>query len=146
MNTAATKSRATGALLTGAIVALTLSTGYIHFTLGGLLFTLNALGYAGLAVAIVVGAAAPHPLIARFSWLPRLGLMGYAATTIVGWAIMGPYFSLAYIAKAIEVGLITLLVVDSIRVYGSPVAMVRYAFASVFGEAVEAESGTAVRA
>jgi hypothetical protein len=94
----------------------------------------------------VVGAAAPHPLIARFSWLPRLGLMGYAATTIVGWAIMGPYFSLAYIAKAIEVGLITLLVVDSIRVYGSPVAMVRYAFASVFGEAVEAESGTAVRA
>ncbi len=127
------KSRASGALLTAAIVGLTLSTAYIHFTLGSLLFLLNSLGYVGLAVLIVVGAAAPHPLIARFSWMPRLGLMGYAAATIVGWAIMGPYFSLAYIAKAIEVGLITLLVVDSIRVYGSPVAMVRHAFSTVFG-------------
>jgi len=133
MNAAVTRSRATGALLTVAIVGLTLSTAYIHSTLGGLLFTLNAVGYVVAAVAIVVGAAAPHPLIDRFSWLPRLGLMGYAMVTIVGWAIQGPYYSTAYIAKAIEVGLITLLVVDSFRVYGSPMAMVRAAFASVFG-------------
>ncbi len=133
MNAAVTRSRATGALLTVAIVGLTLSTAYIHSTLGGLLFTLNAIGYVAAAVAIVVGAAAPHPLIDRFSWLPRMGLMGYAAVTIVGWAIQGPYYSTAYIAKAIEVGLITLLVVDSFRVYGSPMAMVRAAFASVFG-------------
>lgn len=138
MNAAATKSRTAGATLTAAIVALTLATGYIHFTLGGLLFTLNALGYAGLAAAIVVGAATPHPLIARFSWMPRLGLMGYAATTIIGWAIMGPYFSLAYIAKGIEVALIGLLIVDSVRVYGSPLAMVREAFASVFGRRAQA--------
>ena len=133
MNAAVTRSRATGALLTVAIVGLTLSTAYIHSTLGGLLFTLNAVGYVVAAVAIVVGAAAPHPLIDRFSWLPRIGLMGYAMVTIVGWAIQGPYYSTAYIAKAIEVGLITLLVVDSFRVYGSPMAMVRAAFASVFG-------------
>ncbi|HEX5396286.1 MAG TPA: hypothetical protein VFX74_04255 [Candidatus Limnocylindria bacterium] len=137
MNTAATKSRATGALLTAAIVTLALTTGYIHSTLGGLLFTLNALGYAAAAVAIVIGAAAPHPFIARFSWLPRLGLIGYAATTIGAWVVMGPYFSTAYIAKAVEVGLITLLVVDSIRVYGSPMGMIRQAFASVFGRSAE---------
>lgn len=138
MNAAVTRSRATGALLTVAIVGLTLSTAYIHSTLGGLLFTLNAVGYVAAAVAIVVGAAAPHPLIDRFSWLPRIGLMGYAAVTIVGWAIQGPYYSTAYIAKAIEVGLITLLVVDSVRVYGSPMAMVRAAFASVFPRRAEA--------
>jgi hypothetical protein len=137
VNTAATKSRATGALLTAAIVTLALTTGYIHSTLGGLLFTLNALGYAAAAVAIVIGAAAPHPFIARFSWLPRLGLIGYAATTIGAWVVMGPYFSTAYIAKAVEVGLITLLVVDSIRVYGSPMGMIRQAFASVFGRSAE---------
>ena len=34
-----------------AIVALALTTGYIHYTLGGLLFTLNALGYLTAAVA-----------------------------------------------------------------------------------------------
>ncbi len=140
MKTAATKSRATGALLTAAIVGLTLSTAYIHSTLGGLLFTLNAIGYVAAAVAIVVGAAAPHPFIARFSWLPRIGLIGYAMVAIVAWAVQGPYYSTAYIAKAIEVGLIALLVVDSVRVYGSPMAMVRAAFASVFGQPAEAGS------
>ncbi len=137
MNAVVTKSRAAGVVLTTAIVALTLSTAYIHSTLGGLLFTLNALGYLAAAVAIVIGAAAPHPFIARFSWLPRLGLMGYAATTIVAWAVMGPYFTLAYIAKAIEVVLISLLVVDSVRVYGSPLAMIRQGLATVLGGAAQ---------
>lgn len=141
MNAVVTKSRATGVVLTTAIVALTLSTAYIHSTLGGLLFTLNALGYVAAAVAIVIGAAAPHPFIARFSWLPRLGLMGYAAATIVGWAIMGPYFTLAYIAKAIEVVLISLLVADSVRVYGSPLAMIRQGLATVFGSAAQPSRG-----
>jgi hypothetical protein len=134
------KSRASGAVLTVAIVGLTAATAYIHYSLGGLLFLMNALGYAGLAAAIVVGAAAPHPLIARFSWMPRLGLMGYTATTIVGWAVMGPYFWLAYVAKSIEVGLIVLLILDSVRVYGSPVGMVRQAFASVFGRPAPASA------
>ena len=79
-----------GALLTVAIVALTLSTAYIHSTLGGMLFTLNAIGYALLAVAIVVGAAAPWPIVVRFSWLPRVGLFGFALATIIGWMVMGP--------------------------------------------------------
>ena len=77
-------------------------TGYIHSTLGGLLFTLNAIGYLTAAVAMVI----PLALAVRFRWVVRLGLIGYAATTIVGWAIQGPYYTTAYIAKAIEVALI----------------------------------------
>ena len=127
------ESHAFGAALTVAIVALTLTTGYIHLGLGGLLFTLNALGYAGLAALYVIGSVAPHPVVARFSWFPRVALAGYAAVTIVAWLIQGPYFQLAYIAKGVEITLIGLIVIDVFRVYGSPVAMVRHAVASVFG-------------
>jgi hypothetical protein len=124
-------SRAFGAVLTASIVALALTTGYVHAGLGGLLFTLNAIGYLGLAALYVVGNAAPHPLIARFSWLPRVALAGYAALTIVAWAIQGPYFPLAYFAKGVEVALIGLIVVDVYRVYGGLVPMVRSAVAAI---------------
>jgi hypothetical protein len=104
-----------------AIVGLTLGTAYIHSTLGGLLFTLNAVGYVVAAIAVVV----PLGLAIRFRWFVRLGLMGYAATAIVAWAVQGPYFSTAYIAKAIEVALITLLAVDFVRMDGNPVNVVK---------------------
>jgi uncharacterized integral membrane protein len=129
--TPTTSRSAFGAVLTAVIVALTLATAYIHLSLGGLLFTLNGLGYVGLAALIVIGAAAPHPLVARFSWFPRVALAGYALATIVGYFIVGPYFTLGYIAKAIEVALIGVLVVDAARVYGSPAGLVRSAFDSV---------------
>ena len=125
------RSRAAGAVLTAAIVGLTLATAYIHSTLGGLLFTLNALGYLGLAALIVIGAAAPTTLIERFSWFPRVALLGYTLMTIVGYLVMGPYFTLGFIAKGIEVALVTLLVIDIIRVYGSPMGFVRAALESV---------------
>jgi hypothetical protein len=120
-------------VLTAGIIGLALTTGYIHFGLGGLLFTLNGLGYAGLAVLYVIGSAASQPVIARFSWFPRVAMAGYAGLTIVAWAIQGPYFPLAYLAKGVEVALIGLVLIDVIRVYGSPFAMVRSAFASIFG-------------
>ncbi len=125
------QSRAFGAVLTAAIVGLTAATAYIHLGLGGLLFTLNGLGYLGLAALIVIGAATPMPIVQRFSWFPRVALMGYAAMTIAGYLIMGPYFTLGFIAKGIEVALIALLIVDIFRVYGSPMAMVRTALDSV---------------
>jgi hypothetical protein len=104
-----------------AIVALALATGYIHYTLGGLLFTLNAAGYAVAAVAMII----PLALAVRFRWVIRLGLIGYAATAIVMWAIQGPYYSTAYIAKGIEVALIVLLAVEFARHDGNPVNVVR---------------------
>ena len=124
------RSRPFGFALTAAIVGLTLATGYIHLGLGGLLFTLNALGYAGLAGLILIGGAAPIPMVERFSWFPRVALIGYTAMTIAGYLVMGPYFTLGWIAKGIEVALITLLVVDVIRVYRSPMGLVRAAVAS----------------
>ena len=125
------RSRATGAVLTAAIVGLTAATAYIHLGLGGLLFTLNGLGYVGLAGLIVIGAAAPFALADRFSWFPRVALMGYTAMTIAGYLIMGPYFTLGFIAKGIEVALIALLAVDIFRVYGTPMGLVRTAIDSV---------------
>ena len=116
-----TPFRASDVVIRAAIVALALATGYIHSTLGGLLFTLNALGYVVAAVAVIV----PLGLAIRFRWFVRLGLMGYAATAIAAWAIQGPYYSTAYIAKAIEVVLITLLAVDFARMDGNPVNVVK---------------------
>ena len=110
-----------------AIVALTLATAYIHLTLGGLLFTLNAAGYAVAAVAMI----APLALAVRFRWVVRLGLIGYALTTILGWAIQGPYYQTAYIAKAIEVALIVLVAVDFARMDGNPVTVVKRELASL---------------
>jgi hypothetical protein len=108
------------------IVGLTLATGYIHSTLGGPLFTLNAIGYGVAAVAMVI----PLGIAIRFRWLVRLGLMGYAATAIVAWYLIGPRYDIAYVAKAIEVGLIGLLAVDFVRHDGNPIALLRRRFRS----------------
>jgi hypothetical protein len=125
------RSRAASVVLTLAIVVLTAATAYIHLGLGGVLFTLNGLGYLGLAGLIVIGAAAPFAMVERFSWFPRAALIGYTAMTIAGYLIMGPYFSLGFIAKGIEVALIAVLVVDVFRVYGSPMGLIRNALESV---------------
>src|SRR3970282_888370 len=73
------RDRAAIALVVGAVV-LTLATAFIHLTLGGplwLLFRMNAVGYAVLAVALVV----PIGLADRFRWLIRLALLGFVAGT-----------------------------------------------------------------
>jgi hypothetical protein len=120
------------------IVGLALATGYIHSTLGGLLFTLNAVGYAVAAIAIVI----PLALAVRFRWVIRLGLMGYAVTTILGWALQGPFYTTAYIAKGIEVALIVAVAIDFARHDGSPVAVIRRELAA-FGSFVARARGTA---
>lgn len=65
------------------------------------------------------------------SWFPRIALIGYAGLTIAAYLVMGPYFSVGFIAKGIEAALILLLAVDVIRVYGSPVGLARTAVESV---------------
>lgn len=109
------------------IVALTLGTAYIHSTLGGLLFTLNAAGYVVAAIAVVI----PLAIAVRFRWIVRVGLIGYAATAIVAWAVMGPYYTTAYVAKAIEVALIVTLAIDFARHDGNPVGVVRRELAAL---------------
>ena len=114
-----------------AIVALTLTTAYLHLSLGGLLFTLNAIGYAAFALAMLLIATVPHPLVRSFDWAPRTGLAAYTATTIVAYLVIGPHFGLGWIAKAIEVAILALLLADVLRAYGSPLGLVRAALASV---------------
>ena len=118
-------------VLRSAIVALTIATGVIHLTLGGLLFTLNGLGYLTAAIAMAV----PLELAIRYRGVVRLGLIGYATTTIVGWYLMGPRYETAYVAKAIEVALIALLAIEIRRLDGSPVAIVRRALGDVVAAA-----------
>jgi hypothetical protein len=112
-----------GVALRGGIVALTAATAAIHFSLGGLLFLANAAGYATLAVAMVL----PIALFADRRWLVRVALMGFTATTIVGWLLIGPRFPLAYVDKAIEVALIALLTVEVYRYDGGPLGIARNA-------------------
>jgi hypothetical protein len=112
-------TRLTTLALTGAIVELTLTTAYIHFSLGGTLFLLNAAGYVALAAAVAFTALVPHPFLARLAWLPRLGLAGYTLLTIGAYLVVGPYFALGWVAKAIEVAILILLAADTIRRYGS---------------------------
>ena len=99
-------------VLTVAIVELTLTTAYIHFSLGGTLFTLNAAGYLALAVALIITSLWPVGLIGRLAWVPRVALAAYTVATIVGYLVMGPYFALGWIAKAVEVAILTLLAAD----------------------------------
>lgn len=109
-------------ILRTAVIALTLATAAIHARLGGLLFLANAVGYTVLAAAMVV----PGPL-GRVRWLVRLGLIGFAAATIVGWYLVGPRFGLAYLDKAIEVALIGVLGLELWVVDGGPIQIARQA-------------------
>jgi hypothetical protein len=131
--------RAADAILRTAIVALALATGYIHATLGGPLFTLNAIGYVVGATAMV----APLPIASRFRWIVRIGLAGYAASTITAWAIQGPFYSTAYIAKAIELALIVALAIDFVRFDGDPVSLIRRELRAAFARPGGTASGSA---
>jgi hypothetical protein len=97
------------------ILELTVATALIHLSLGGALFTLDALGYLGLGAAYLASAVLPMGVVRRLAWLPRLGLAGYALLTIVAYIVMGPYITLGWIAKGIELAIIGLVAVDLLR-------------------------------
>jgi hypothetical protein len=103
-------------VLRGIVVACTLATAFIHASLGGILFTANAAGYLVLALALL----APLAAVRRVRWLVRLALLGFTATTVVGWLFMGARFPLAYLDKAIELALMTLLAADLWLADGGP--------------------------
>lgn len=104
------------------VVGLTLATAAIHASLGGLLFLANAVAYATFAVAMVV----PGPL-GRVRWLVRLALLGFTAATIGGWVLFGARFSLAYLDKGIELGLMAAIAFEVWRLDGGPIGIVRQA-------------------
>lgn len=93
------------------IVALTLGTAFIHLSLNfpdpG--FILNGLGYLTLLAALYL----PVPRIARYRGVVRWLLIGYAALTILLWILLGDRTAIGYTAKAIEVALIALLLLEA---------------------------------
>ena len=107
-------------LLHATVVVLTLATAAIHASLGGVMFTANAVGYTVLAVAMVAPGAA-----SRWRWLTRLTLIGFTAATIGGWVAFGARFDLAYLDKAIEGALIGGLLIEMWRSDGGPVGVYR---------------------
>ena len=99
-------------LLTGVILELTIATAYIHLTLGGTLFLLNGLGYLALGTAYLAAAVLPQPAIRRLGWLPRGALAAFASVTIVAYLVTGPYFTLGWLTKGIELAIVMLVVAD----------------------------------
>ena len=99
-------------LLTGVILELTLATAIIHLSLGGTLFLLNAAGYLGLGAAYLVAAVVPMPVVRRLGWLPRVGLAAFVSVTIVAYLVIGPYFTLGWVTKGIEVAIVMLVIAD----------------------------------
>ena len=108
----APSSRLAAGVMLLVILELTVATALIHLSLGGVLFTLNGLGYLGLATVYLAAALIPMPLVRRYSWLPRVGLAAYAAVTIGAYLVIGPYFTLGWITKGIELAIIGLVTVD----------------------------------
>jgi hypothetical protein len=118
--------------LRAGIVVLALATAWIHASLGGTLFLLNASGYMTLAAAMVV----PGPL-GRLRPLARIGLLAFTVVTIAAWVAFGARFELAYIDKAIEVILVTLLALEIQVEDGGPVGLARE-IGSLAGDAASA--------
>ena len=116
-------------LLRVAIVVLTLSTAYIHYTLGGLMFLANAVGYLVLGVAMI----APIALASSYRWLIRAALIVFALMTIGGWMMFGARIFLGYLDKAIEIALIALLFVEMFRYDGGPLAVAKRGWELLMG-------------
>jgi hypothetical protein len=119
------RSDALSVALRIAIVALTLSTAYIHYTLGGMMFMANAAGFLVLGVAMIL----PLALASRYRWLVRAALILFALATIGGWLMFGARYSTGYLATGIEVALVVLLGIEMMRYDGGPMAVIQKGWA-----------------
>ena len=101
----------TDAALRAGIVLLTLATAVIHLQLAfpDPVFILNGLGYLALLAALYL------PQLASYRNLVRWILVGYAALTVLLWILVGARTPIGYIDKAIEVALISLLLLEARR-------------------------------
>lgn len=96
-----------------AIIALTIATAAIHFTLvfPSALFILNGLGYLALLAALYL----PIPGLPFDRDRVRWALIGYTAFTLIAWLLTGSRIPIAYVDKIIEAALIVLLVLKGTK-------------------------------
>ena len=101
----------TDTVLRAGIALLTLGTALIHLQLNfpDPVFILNGLGYLTLLAALYL------PQLARYRNVVRWVLIGYAALTILLWILIGARTPIGYIDKAIEIALISLLLLEARR-------------------------------
>ena len=97
-------------LLTGVILELTLATAIVHLNLGGTLFLLNGIGY--LALGAIYLASTAWPAARRHALLPKAALAAFASVTIAAYLVTGPYFTLGWVTKGIEIAIVTLVAAD----------------------------------
>jgi hypothetical protein len=115
-----TRTRADIALRV-AVAALAVANGYIHSQLGGLMFTLNAVGFVVLAFALV----APVWPAPQVRWLTRLAVAGFAAATAAGWFLFGARYDMGYISFALDITILAVVAADSFIADGSPITIAK---------------------
>jgi len=103
------------------VAALALANGWIHSQLGGLMFTLNAIGFVVLAVALIAPVW-PAPQV-RF--LTRLAVAGYAAATATGWLLFGARYDMGYLSFALDIAIMVVVAADSLVADGSPITIAK---------------------
>ena len=109
--------RANIGLVQVGIIVLTLVTAFVHMYLSvlmgkfSLMFTLNALGYLALLVALFL----PLPLVSQRRPLVRILFILYTLVTIIAWVFMGSRIPIAYVDKLAEIILVVLLWLDRSR-------------------------------
>jgi len=115
-----TRSRVDVATRVG-IAGLAVTNGYIHSQLGGLMFTMNAVGWVVLAAALL----APVWPAPQLRFLTRLGVAGFAATTAIGWLLFGARYDMGYVSFGLDVVIAVVALADSLFVDGSPIAIAK---------------------
>ena len=109
-----------------ALATLSATTSAIHYQIGGLsslmgmMFWANAVGFAGLAAALV----APIAIARRYRFLVQIAMVGFAAATAGGWLLFGARYDMGYLSFAIEVAMVGLGLAAAYRERESIVAFV----------------------
>ena len=99
--------------LRAGIVACTLATAFIHFSLN---FPDPGFIIGGLVcLALLAALYLPLAQLERYRNVVRWVLIGFTALSIFLWVLLGDRTAIGYTAKAIEVALILLLLLDARR-------------------------------
>jgi hypothetical protein len=104
-----------------AVAGMAVANGYIHSQLGGVMFTLNAVGFVVLAAAIL----APVWPAPQVRWLTRLAMAGYAAATATGWFLFGARYDMGYLSFTLDITIFAVVAVDSLVADGSPITIAK---------------------